>query len=140
MIRDIRVDTVGFINELVKHLKEPNVDAIKTALKAKRSTEAAGDVFAAKLVGGGGVTLIDPMKWFALWKAKTITRHQLFEGMRINVEFAEELLSGEDLARISSIVPSPKRLCFDRIGDVPPDIKQAVAALAIKVAERAEAA
>ena len=99
VVRDVRIDQMGFVAELVKH----HADVLKTKVKVRmledETHRVTGDFFEGLLVKGKTRTL-DPKKLFKLVKSKQITEEQFLGAVTVKLPAAEQLLSGNEMAKL----------------------------------------
>lgn len=130
VVRDQRVDAIGWINDLTKLVKEPAVDEVKNALKAKKAGEAQGDVFTGLLIGAGPSLTVDPEEFHKLYVCGKIKKEEYLACLKVGVEPARKLLSAADLAKVCTDSPGTPRLNIKRIReDKGPDLAFALRSL-----------
>lgn len=71
--RNVRVDQIGFVNELVKHYADDLKSSVKVRMLENGVEVAEGDFFSGLLVGRSA-TVIDPAKFLKLLEKEEITR------------------------------------------------------------------
>lgn len=129
--RDIRVDRLGFCDELQKQFRAPLADAVKASMKA--GDRADGDAFTA-LLAGSVRTEIDAEKFVRLWEAGKVTRDQFVSAINVGVARAKELLSESDLKRIATVEDGTPSLRVTRIKTVECSLVDAVKQLSAEIA------
>src|SRR3954469_18003522 len=114
IIREVRVDQIGFVGELVKQ----HADVLKTKVKVRMLDDelerVTGDAFEGLLVKGKTRTLC-PKKLFALVKKKQITEEQFLNSVTVRLPAAEQLLSGNDMDRLCDETDASPSLRVTRI-------------------------
>jgi len=138
VIRDVRVDRIGAMNALVKHIKEPALEAVKQALEAKGARAAAGDGYRGLLVAGT-TRQVNPRRWLGLYNAGKITLNQFLSALSIRTARAREVLSEKDLERISEEEPTAPQLRVSAIPDAQLDVAAALTALGEELGRRLSA-
>lgn len=127
--RDVRVDQIGFVNELQTKYVDPIKKAVKARMLERASQLAAGDFFEGKLVTGGVVGTLDPRKVFRLVKNGKLTESQFLDCVKVERGKLEEFVSGKDLDRMSEFLPATPQLRVTRIKGVEVTLVDAIKAL-----------
>jgi hypothetical protein len=131
--RDVRVDHLGLVGELVRQFAEPLKARVKASMDERETDRVEGDRFEALLVAGGVVQTIDPAKFLRLYERKLITRAQLLSALRVSADPAGEFLSRADIEKISEFKPSAAQLRVKRKAGVEVGLVEAVRSLAAAV-------
>lgn len=131
--RDVRVDQIGFVNELVSQ----HANNLKTALKVRMDNDSIervrGDVFEGLLVSTF-VSTVPPAKLLALYEKDKITRAQFLSALSVRKEPLEAFLSGDEIRRISETTPGNPQLRVNRIKGVELKLVDAVKGLSVPAA------
>lgn len=131
--RDIRVDRLGLVDELVSQFRKPLADKVKADMA--KDERVTGDSFTGLLVTGTS-TEIDAEKFVGLWEAGKMTRAEFISAIKVGTARAKELLAARDLARISTTSPTSPALRVARIKGVEIELVTAVAEIAAAVAAK----
>jgi hypothetical protein len=135
IVRDVRIDQMGFVAELVKQ----HADVLKTKVKVRMLEDeidrVTGDYFEGLLVRGKTRTL-DPKKLFKLVKSKQITEEQFLGAISVKLPAAEQLLSGNDMAKLCDETDASPQLRASRIKGVELKLVQVVQGLASSIDAR----
>lgn len=128
--RDVRVDTIGFAEELAKHFAKPNREKLKDDVKAKGLDAVEGDFFVGELRNANGrIKTISPAKFFKLVKSGRITQKQFEECIEVIRAKAQEYLGDRDLDAISDEQPAAPQFWIFRKKGVEPKLVQELQAL-----------
>jgi hypothetical protein len=137
--RDVRVDRIGFVQELVKHWIEADIHGdkskgikglVKANLTAGETVEA--DFFEASLIEATDTTLSAALL-LRLYDQKAITRAEMVEMLAVKVEPARKILPPKTLARLTIKSPGTPRLVVSRKPGVELTLQQAVAAVSCEL-------
>lgn len=134
-MRDVRIDTLGFVGELQKQLADDLKTEVKIAMSTKGAYRAEGDHFEAVLAPRP-THVADAAKWMSLYEDGKITRRQFLAAVRVSNESALEAISGEQLAKISRTIEGAPALCVKRIKGVEPSLLKAIEQLSTIVASK----
>jgi hypothetical protein len=99
--RDVRVDQIGYVAQLVKAHADDLKTQVKLRMVANSLDRCRGDLFEGLLVQGQTST-VDAAQLVELYSARKITREQLASCLTVNKEKAGAFLSRDQLAAISS--------------------------------------
>lgn len=133
--RDVRVDQIGFANELKKHFIDDLKTSVKTRMMTTGTDRCQGDFFEALLADGMRST-IDPVRFFKLFQQKKITKKQFLSAISVGSDAAKAFLSLAAVAEISSSVPV-QSLTVTRKKDVQIELVDAVSTLGAAIAKNA---
>jgi hypothetical protein len=111
--RDVRVDYIGLINELVRQFGDDQKSLVKGRMIDQELDVVEGNLFSGKLVKGT-VGTIDPAKFYRKVKRGEITEAQFVECISVKRGTAEQYVSGKDLDRMSEFVAATPKLCVTR--------------------------
>jgi hypothetical protein len=111
--REIRVDRIGFANELVKQFADGLKDDVKARMKSEELDVVEGDFFEGKYVQGT-VGTVDPVRVFKLIKSGRLKESEFLQCIRVERGKLEEFLSGRDIDALSSFAPSTPQLRVSR--------------------------
>jgi hypothetical protein len=114
VVRDVRIDRIGFASELQKQYVDDVKSAVKSDMLERETTLAEGDYFEARLVAGGTVGTIDPRKFHRLIDRGSLKLADFLACCRIDRGKAEELVAGKDLDRMSEFRPASPQLRVTR--------------------------
>jgi hypothetical protein len=121
--RDVRVDVIGFAEELAKQFARPERDKLKKAVAAKGLAAVEGDFFRGELRGAGGsIKTISPRRFFDLIKSGRITQKQFLDCISVERGKAEEYLGDRDLDAISDEIPTGPSFWIFRKRGVEPQL------------------
>jgi hypothetical protein len=109
--RDVRIDQIGFANELVKHYVDPLKDAVKSAHEAGTSLE--GDFFTAR-IDAADKTTVDARRWFKLFSDGEMTRDQFLDAITVSTTDARRVLGEKAFEKASTTVAAGDRLTVTR--------------------------
>lgn len=98
--RDIRVDHIGYVQELARLWADGLKAAVKLRMGEDGISRVQGDQFEA-LLSQSSRSPIDAAKFLKLYEAGLISRKQLLAAITVNTAAAAEFLSPEQLRRIS---------------------------------------
>jgi hypothetical protein len=105
--RDVRVDRIGFANELAKQYVDPLKDKVKAAHPAGTRLEA--DYFEATIAASTS-TEIPASKWLRLHEAGEIDRAQFLSAISVSPAEAKKILSERDYKKIAKTGEGSPRL------------------------------
>jgi hypothetical protein len=127
--RDVRVDHLGFVNELTKHFADPLKQQIKLRMNERKLDLAEGDFFEGLLVRGESSS-IDPAKYLKLFEKGRITRADFLSALSIKRTAATVFLSEKEVDAISDATPATPQLRVSRRKGVEIKLVDAVRGLA----------
>jgi hypothetical protein len=127
--RDIRVEQLGFVNELYDQFFKPLNDEVKKSMIAKGQELVRADFFEGKIVQATP-TFVDNDLLLRLYDAGKLTRKELLTLIGAKVEPCRKFFSAKDLAKISVKGTLTNKLCVERIDGVEVALVDAVRALA----------
>ena len=131
--RDVRVDHIGFCNELATKLANDLKSAVKVRMDNDELTRVTGDYFEGQLVRST-VSVVDPAKLLALWSKDKITRAQLLSALCVKKEPLAQFLTGAQIDAISETSPGTPQLRVTRIKGVELKLVDAVKNLGESIA------
>jgi hypothetical protein len=134
--RDVRVDQIGFVNELMKRFADPLKDKVKADQADKVVLE--GDFFEGAITSSTD-TEISASGWFRLYESKVIDRAQFVDGLKVSTTVAKRVLDEKTLNRLSKQSPGPRKLTITRKKTVELGLVTAVRNLGDTIAAAAEA-
>lgn len=132
MPRDVRLDHIGFVDELQKQFANPLKTKVKADFAGKSIERASGDCFDGLVVTGTRLT-VDPEKFLRLFERKAITRAQFVAAISVGRDAAIDCVSREDLAKISTEAPTTPSLRVGRIKGVEINLVDAVRSIAAAI-------
>lgn len=121
--RDVRVDRIGLVDEVVRQFRAPLAEQVKADMG--EGDRVSGDLFGALLVCGIA-TDVDPEKFFKAFEAGKMTRAQFLSAIKVSTSRAREILSEKDLARISETRPTSPALRVSRLDGVQVELVDAI--------------
>ncbi len=126
--RDVRVDRIGFVQELVKQWIEPKPGGVKARVKADMEVGEAveGDFFFARL-DASSETEISVSAVLKLYEQQAISRSELVEILTVRNEPARKILPPKTIQRISRTFVGTARLVVGRKEGVELKLADAVA-------------
>jgi hypothetical protein len=130
--RDVRVDRLGFVQELVTHFYEPLKE--KTKADARKDEQIVGDYFEASLVGTDS-RYISPSRLLKLMDDGTITRAELVEMLSVKVAVAEKKLAAKVFKRLVERYDGTPRFTVTRQKGVEVELVKAVRGLSLALSE-----
>jgi hypothetical protein len=130
--RDVRIDRIGFVNELVKYFADPLKEKVKADHPGKALLTA--DYFDA-IITTPNETHIPLEKWFALFDAGTIDRKQFMEGLKVSTTVAGKVLDEKTFKRVSKTAPGSRQLRITRKKGVEVKLVDAVRHLDFEITE-----
>jgi hypothetical protein len=136
VVRDVRVDRIGFVNELVKNYADALKTGVKVAMLDKSAERAAGDYFDALLVQGSTRT-IDPKDLYKLLKSGAINEKQFCSAVTVKLDACGEFLSRDQIARLADERPSSPQLRITRKKGVSIGLVEAIKAVSDAIAAAA---
>jgi len=113
IVRDIRIERIGLVEELKKHFTDDLRTGVKLSLVEKGANVAESEHFEGLLVQSERST-IDPAKWLKLYTDGLITRKQFLGALTVVNKAAYEILTPPQIARISSTTPGEPQLRITR--------------------------
>jgi hypothetical protein len=132
--RDVRVDHLGFVGELADEFAKPLRDRVKTDLEERGTPRVSGDAFQGLLVMVRS-SWIDADKFLRLYERKKMSRAQFLAAISVKKEPALQVLSGQDLAAITSEGNATPSLRVTRIKGVEVSLIEAVKTIAAAVGQ-----
>lgn len=132
-IRDIRVDAIGFVNELVAHFANELKTKVKSGMMEKGAERAEGDAFDALLVAGE-ISTVDPAKFLRKYEKGEISKKDFLSAISVARGKAEEFMAPRDLDLISDTKASSPSLRVTRKKGVNPTLVESVKAVGAAVA------
>ncbi len=134
--RDVRVDRIGFVQELAKHWIEAKPDGVKARVKMGLEVGEAveGDFFFARL-DAASETEISVSAVLKLYEQKAISRAELVEMLTVRNEPARKILSPKTIQRISQTFTGSPRLVVARKEGVEVKLADAVRGIAVELLE-----
>lgn len=124
-MRDKRIDYLGLIGELNRHYADDIKEAVKQEMALKKAARVEGDLFYG-LLTVPDFTSIDVGEFVNLCRKMKIPESRYRQALTVNKKAALEVLSGEQLGRISTIKPGSPTLTPRRLIEAPPDLLTAV--------------
>lgn len=134
--RDIRVDAIGFAEELVKHVAKPGREKVKADALGKQLRAVEGDFFRGEIRGlDGTIKTISARKFLAQVKTESnptgrITMKQFLDCITVRRGEAEEFFGDRDLDEMSDEVPASPSLTIFRKKGVEPKLLEELRSLA----------
>lgn len=129
-VRDVRVDRIGYCQDLLKLWSDPMRKALKDRLKADEIAAVEGDYYEGKLAAPPNVRKIDPAKFYKLLKAKKIKEKDFLRAIAVSGSAAEEFMAPRDLEAISTFEPGEPRFTISRKKGIDVPLATAVANVA----------
>lgn len=115
--RDVRVDQIGYVDEVKKQYADDLKTAVKSHMLEDELVRVTGDAFEGLLVQGRERT-VPPAKLLRMYEQKKITKAQFLACMKVGNEAADKLLGKAAVARMSKFEDAPPKLCVTRIKGV----------------------
>jgi hypothetical protein len=131
--RDINIDRIGDINELVKQYQKPLIDKIKSSMSS--GDVVIADRFEGLLVTGESTT-VDAEGFVKLWEEGKITRAQFVRGIIVSTSEAKKILAEKDLDRISTVKPTAPSLRVARRDGVQIEVVDAIKRLSLEMLDK----
>lgn len=131
--RDVRVDHIGFCNELASKLANDLKSAVKVRMAGEEIDRVRGDYFEGQLVQST-VSTVDPAKLLAMYAKEKITRAQMLSALTVKKEPLAEFLTGAQIDAISESGPGTPQLRITRIKGVELKLVDAVKGLGESIA------
>jgi hypothetical protein len=128
--RDIRVDTVGLIQELERRAAKELRDKVKKRMIDEPLDVVHGERFTGILLPGADVGSIDPEKWMKFWLDEKITKKQFLEAISVGNADARKALGDDVVDRISDFRKSAPKFTVERIKGYEPSLLEVVRELA----------
>lgn len=138
--RDVRVDRIGLVNELVKNWIEGK-DGVKARVKAgmKPGETVEGDLFTGRL-DGCTESVIDASKLLKLLEKRAVSRPEFCSMIGVKVAVAKQVLDARTFARLCRSYPGTDRLTVERKDRVELTLVRAVTLLGEALLEAPQAA
>jgi hypothetical protein len=133
--RDVRVDHVGFVDELDKHFGKPTREAIKQRMKEGKLDLSEADFFEGLLVESNTST-IDPAKFFNLFCKGRMKKAEFLSAISIGKKAASVFMSQKEIDAISASEPATPKLMISRRKGAEIKLVDAVRGLASAIGER----
>lgn len=134
-LRDINIDRIGYVNELVSQFVNDAKTKLKNKFLLSDTKTGEGDQFTATFISGGETLSADPAKLLKMHEAGKITTKQLVSALRVNNEAAAVFLSKEQLRKISTASPQSPTLRITRKKGVQIQLVDALKGLNAAIAE-----
>lgn len=128
--RDIRIDRIIFVKELIDKYQKPLIDQVKEGRFDGDRVE--GD-YAEGLIVETESTVIDIPGFIKLWKKKVISDDQFERAISVSPTEAQKILSENDLKKISTKKPGSKVLRPTRKKGVQMELIDAVKSLSDEI-------
>jgi hypothetical protein len=128
--RDVRVDQVGFVAELVKHHADHRKSEVKCSMLEKGLDRVAGDFFAGHLVTSSSAE-IDVAKFFKLFEQEKLSKKDLLACISVSRASASKALGQDAIARLLVEKPPVHQLRVERVKGVEVSLVDAVKHLAV---------
>jgi hypothetical protein len=128
--RDIRVDRIIFVKELIDKYQKPLIDQVKDGRFDGDRVE--GD-YAEGLIVETESTVIDIPGFIRLWKKKVISDDQFERAISVSPTEAQKILSENDFKKISTKKPGSKVLKPTRKKGVQIELVEAVKSLSDEI-------
>lgn len=124
--RDVRVDQIGFVDELQKLFADP----LKEAVKAKHAAgdRLEGDFFTGR-IDAASKTTVNAAKWFKLFNDGKISRAQFLDAITVSTTDAKRVLGETEFDKVSTTIAGANRLTVARKKDVELGLVRAVQSL-----------
>jgi hypothetical protein len=132
--RDVRVDRIGFANELSKQFADKLKADVKTRMAEEKLELVEGEYFEGKFVQGT-VGTVDPRKVYRLIKSGKLSESQFLECVRVDRGKLEQYLAGKDIDRLSDFSPATPQLRVTRKKGVEVKLVDALKGLNAALAE-----
>jgi hypothetical protein len=124
--RDVRIDRVGFAEELVTHFAAP----LRKKIKAYHvvGSKLTADHFCGEIIPCVD-THVPAALWLDLFAKGIITQPQMLSGLSVSTTAARKVLSEADFARVAVTSPGTPRLAIARHKGASPDLVRGIIAL-----------
>lgn len=123
--RDVRVDRVGYAEDLLKLWAVPMKDALKGRMARDTLTIVEADRYVGRLSGSTS-SIVDPVAFFKLYKKGKISERDFVACLRISKEAAEGFMAPPELAKISESKPGASRLTISRRKGIDLPLKEVI--------------
>lgn len=111
--RDVRVDQIGFCNELEKRYAKTLIASVKLKMAADVVEKVQGDYFEGLLVRAMERT-VDPANLLKLLTQKKITVAQFLSAITVQIKPCTAFLSGDQINAMSDSAPATPKLLITR--------------------------
>ena len=111
--RDVRVDRVGYAQELVRLWADPIRASVKTKMKEQELDVVEGDRYEGK-IAAATTSSIDAAKFFRQFKAGKIKEADFISAIRVSREAAAAFMPPRDLEAITEREPGEPRFTISR--------------------------
>jgi hypothetical protein len=123
--RDVRVDRIGYVQELVRQYADKLKKQVKERMDRDSLLLLEGDAFEGRLAASTSST-IDAEKFLRLWERGTITRKDFLAAITVQRSQAAKLMSPFELEAISETEDGAPRLTIVRKKGVEVSLIQAL--------------
>lgn len=130
--RDVRVDSIGFVDELKKQLADKIRDKVKSRMTEGEIQRVAGEYFEGLLVTASTST-IDAEKLFKLYKGGKVSEKDFVSAIAVVKKPLEAFMSARDIDRISVAGPPQLQLRVTRKKDVSITVEDALRGLNLTI-------
>jgi len=112
--RDVRVDRIGYVQDLTRLWAEPMRKDLKARLLDEDLVAVEGDYYEGTLAAPPTLSTVDPLKFFKLYKSGKITEKDFVSAIEVNRKAAAQFILPKDLAAISTTESGEPRFTITR--------------------------